>query len=388
MNPPLTLKQQNKVACVNKVSKNSFPFMKKTSLTLLAVLVSLQLFAQAPKYSNEFLSIGLGARAQAMGGAHTGIVDDVTAAYWNPAGLVLKQGDLQLGLQHAELFAGISKYDYAGLAAQVDATRTIGFSVIRLAVDDIIDSTDLIDANGNIDYNRLKSFSAADMAFLFTYSKKTKIEGFRYGGNFKVIHRKVGDFASAWGFGLDAGFQYDKKKWKFGLMAKDITSTFNAWHFNTEEFDDVFAQTGNEIPADGLEITLPKLIPGAGYLFNAGKKFTVLAELDADITFDGMRNTLIKSNTMSIDPRFGIELGWDNFIFLRGGINNIQQVSEIDKSKTTVVQPNFGLGVKIKNVSIDYALTNLGSSAGIPYSNVFSLRFNINKRKQEVKTTN
>ncbi|MEO8151375.1 MAG: PorV/PorQ family protein [Bacteroidia bacterium] len=362
--------------------------MYKTSLTLLILLWSYQIFAQAPKYSNEFLSIGLGARAQAMGGAHVGIVDDVTAAYWNPAGLVQKQGDLQLGLQHAELFAGISKYDYAGLAAPVDATRVIGFSIIRFAVDDIIDSTDLIDADGNIDYNRLKSFSAADYAFLFTYSKKTKIEGFRYGGNFKVIHRKVGDFASAWGFGLDAGLQYDKNKWKFGVMAKDVTSTFNAWHFNTDQFADVFAQTGNEIPQDGLEITLPKLIPGAAYKFNAGKKFTVLAELDADITFDGKRNVLIKSDPMSIDPRFGLEFGWDNFIFLRGGLNNIQQVTEIDNSTTTTVQPNFGLGVKIKNVSIDYALTNLGSGAGIPYSNVFSLRLNINRHKEEVKTTN
>ncbi len=372
----------------HKVFKSFHLMINKTLLTLLIVLLSSQIFAQAPKYSNEFLSIGLGARAQAMGGAQVGIVDDVTAAYWNPAGLVEKKGDLQIGLQHAELFAGISKYDYAGLAAPIDATRTIGVSIIRFAVDDIIDSTDLIDADGNIDYNRLKSFSAADYAFLFSYSKKTKIEGFRYGGNFKVIHRKVGDFASAWGFGLDAGVQYDKNKWKLGLMAKDITSTFNAWHFNTEEFADVFAQTGNEIPSDGLEITLPKLIPGAAYKFNAGKKFTVLAAIDADITFDGMRNTLVKSNTMSIDPRFGLEFGWDDFIFLRGGLNNLQQVTEIDNSKTTIVQPNFGLGVKIKSVSIDYALTNLGSSAGIPYSNVFSLRFNINKHKEEVKTTN
>ncbi len=138
--------------------------------------------------------------------------------------------------------------------------RTVGFSLIRFAIDDIIDSTELIDADGNIDYDKLKSFSAADYAFMFSYSKKTKIEGFRYGVNAKVIHRKVGDFASAWGFGLDVGLQYDKNKWKFGAMGRDITSTFNAWNYNTEKLEDVFTQTGNEIPANGLEITLPKLI--------------------------------------------------------------------------------------------------------------------------------
>lgn len=360
--------------------------IKKVTLALLFASFYIQVKAQAPKYSNEFLSIGLGARAQAMGGAYVGIANDVTAAYWNPAGLSQIEGNIQIGLQHAELFAGIAKYDYAGLAAKVDATRTIGFTLIRFAVDDIIDSTDLIDADGNIDYNRLKSFSAADYAFLFTYSQKSKIEGLRYGANVKVIHRIVGDFATAWGFGLDAGLQYDKDKWHFGLLAKDITSTFNAWHFNTENLDDVFTQTGNEIPADGLEITLPKLVPGAAYKFNAGKKFTILAELDANITFDGQRNVLISSNPISIDPTFGIEFGYDDFIFIRGGVNNLQKITEIDNSVSTTVQPNFGLGVKIKNLSIDYALTNLGSTAGIPYSNVFTLRLNINKRTPAATT--
>ncbi len=354
--------------------------IKKITLALFFTSFYIQVKAQAPKYSNEFLSIGLGARAQAMGGAYVGIANDVTAAYWNPAGLSQIDGNIQIGLQHAELFAGIAKYDYAGLAAKVDATRTIGFTLIRFGVDDIIDSTDLIDADGNIDYNRLKSFSAADYAFLFTFSQKSKIEGLRYGANVKVIHRIVGDFATAWGFGLDAGLQYDKGNWHFGLLAKDITSTFNAWHFNTENLDDVFTQTGNEIPADGLEITLPKLVPGAAYKFNAGKKFTILAELDANITFDGQRNVLISSNPISVDPVFGLEFGYDDFIFIRGGLNNLQKITEIDNSVSTIVQPNFGLGVKIKSLSIDYALTNLGSTAGIPYSNVFTLRLDINKR--------
>ena len=121
-------------------------------------------------------------------------------------------------------------------------------------------------------------------------------------------------------------------------------------------------------------------MPGAAYKFNAGKKFTILAELDANITFDGQRNVLISSNPISVDPVFGLEFGYDDFIFIRGGLNNLQKITEIDNSVSTIVQPNFGLGVKIKSLSIDYALTNLGSTAGIPYSNVFTLRLDINKR--------
>ncbi len=46
------------------------------------------IYAQAPKYSNEFLAVGVGARSLGMANAQTGITNDVTSAYWNPAGLV------------------------------------------------------------------------------------------------------------------------------------------------------------------------------------------------------------------------------------------------------------------------------------------------------------
>jgi len=354
--------------------------MKLRAPLFVALLISEFAIAQAPKYSNEFLSIGVGARGLGMSGAQVASVNDITSGYWNPAGLTLGKGDLQLGLMHAEYFAGIAKYDYAAIAAPVDETRTIGFSFIRFAIDDIIDSTELLDADGNIDYDRLKSFSAADYAFLFSYAKKTGIEGLRYGGNIKVVHRKVGSFATAWGFGLDAGIQYEKGKWKFGAMGKDITSTFNAWSYNTSQLEAVFQQTNNEIPENGLEVTLPKLILGASYKTNLHDKITIEPELDVDVTFDGQRNVVISSDPISLDPHLGIEFGYADMIFLRGGVGNVQKVKDIDGGTSTSVQPNLGVGVKIKNVSIDYALTNLGSVGETLYSNIFSIRIQLFKK--------
>lgn len=362
--------------------------MKLSGILFTALTLFLHAaLAQAPKYSNEFLSIGVGGRGLGMSNAQAATVNDASSSFWNPAGLSLVKGSVQAMGMHSEYFAGIAKYEYIGLVAKVDATRAVAFSFIRFAVDDIPDTTELIDASGNIDYTRLKSFSVADYAFMLSYALQSKIEGLRYGGSVKVVHRTAGEFAHSWGFGFDLGVQYDKKKWKLGLMAKDITTTFNAWTFNTDKIEGVFSTTGNEIPKNSTELTLPKLILGAAYTVNIGKKFTVLPEFDFDLTFDGQRNVVISGNPVSADPHLGLEIGYDDFIFLRGGVNNIQQVKNQEGSKSTIFQPNMGIGIKLKNLTIDYALTNIGSQETL-YSNVFSLKLDIFKHKTPAAATN
>lgn len=344
----------------------------------------------APKYSNEFLAIGIGAEALGLSNAVVAQTSGVNSGYWNPAGLTRTNKWLDIGLMHSEYFAGIAKYDYLGLAHQIDEKSAVGLSIIRFAVDDIPNTTQLIDNEGKIDYDKITTFTAADYAFLFSYARKTKVPGLSLGGNFKVIYRKVGNFAKSWGFGLDAGVTYEKsERLKFGAVIRDVTSTFNAWIFTLDDqTKQVFTLTGNEIPRNGLELTLPRIILGTYYKQPLGKKgIYVSGEVDLDITTDGKRNTILKTNVVSFDPHFGIAFGFKDLVTLRGGISNMQYIKNFDDSKKLTIQPNIGIGLHIKAVYLDYAFTDIGDASTALYSHVISLRLALNKPKSAAVKT-
>ncbi len=361
--------------------------MKRIKGTLLPglCLAFTSVFAQtdAPKYSNEFLDIGVSARALSMGNSVVASVNDVTSGYWNPAGLLGITSNINISLMHAEYFAGIAAYDYAAVAAPIDSVSAFAITAIRFGVDNIPNTTQLIDASGNVNYDNITSFSAADYAFIFSYARNFGIPGLSLGASIKVIHCIVGPFANSWGFGFDLGGQYKYKGWQFGAEARDVTSTFNAWSYTLDQQTlAVFQETGNEIPENGIEVTLPRLLLGAGRNFSFFKnKVSLFTELDADVTFDGRRNTLISSNPISVDPHLGLEIGYKGLIFLRGGIGNIQQSSDPTGAGITTFQPDFGVGIKIKSFSLDYTLTDIGNTSVATYSNIFSLKLDINKKK-------
>lgn len=348
--------------------------------SLLCLVVATNVYSQAPKYSNEFLSIGVGARGLAMSNSQVATVNDATSSYWNPAGILGVGTSPQVALMHAEYFAGIAKYDFGAIAKKIDSTSALAISVIRFGVDNIPNTTELIDANGNVDYNRITSFSAVDYAFMGSYAKRLKVPNLTLGVNAKVIHRIIGNFANSWGFGLDAGLQYNYKKWHMGLMARDITSTFNAWSYSlSDKTKQVFTATGNEIPSNSVEVTLPRFILGIGRKHNFNKNVFLLGEINFDATTDGKRNVLISAKPFSIDPRMGLELGLWNLVFIRAGVGNIQHSKDILGKEITTYQPNMGIGLQFRSICIDYALTDIGDQSVALYSNIFSLKFDINR---------
>lgn len=364
-------------------------------LTLPAILVSIIAGAQFRKYSNEFLNIGAGARGLAMGSAQVASVADGTSGYWNPAGLVGIKEHPQLNLMHAEYFAGIGKYDYASIAfPAANNKRTVAITGLRFAVDDIMNTLYLVEPDGRINYNNIQAFSSADYAFIFSFAQKlreSEKKNVHFGVNAKVIHRNVGKFAKAWGFGLDAGIQIIQDKWRFGIVGRDITTTFNAWSFSFSERDkEQLYLANNDIPVSSTEITAPRLVLGIGREFKVGKKSSLLAEANVDLTFDGKRNTIFSADPVSADPKLGLELNVNSVFFLRAGINNFQKAladgDTLNQRKVWIYQPSAGAGFKIQNVCIDYAFTNLANQSNPLFTHVFSLKLDmVNDRNKKKK---
>ncbi len=353
------------------------------SLVYLFLFITVIGSAQIAKYSNEFLSVGVGARALSMANANVASVNDVTAGYWNPAGLLLQKSNMQVGLMHAEYFAGIAKYDFIGASKRIDSNSVASITFIRFGVDNIPNTTELIDANGNVDYSRLKSFNAVDAAVLLSYARNMpKLKGIKIGANAKIIRRKLGEFGGAWGFGIDVGAMYDYKKWRFAAMARDITGTFNAWSYTlSDDVKTTFALTGNDIPSNSIEVTVPRLILGGTRTWNVwSDKVSIGGELNFINTFDGKRNTVIKTNAWSMEPALGVEIGYKKFIFLRGGIGNVQKAKTVMGKDATTVQPNIGVGLKYKIFGLDYAMTNIGNVSTSLYSHIFTVKIDINKK--------
>ena len=356
------------------------------ALLLLPILS----FSQFRKYSNEFLNIGAGARGLAMGGAQVASANDATAGYWNPAGLTGVKDNPNIGIMHADYFAGIAKYDYVSAAIPIqDNKRTLGFSVLRFAIDDIPNTLFLVQPDGSINYGNIQTFSSADYALLLSFAqniKETESKSISFGVNAKVIYRKIGHFATAWGFGLDAGIQMHGEKWKLGIVARDLTTTFNAWSFSfTEKEKEVLYLTKNDIPVKSTELTAPRVVIGGGYEFRIGHAVNLLAEANFDVTFDGKRNTVLSSDPVSVDPHIGLEARIKDVFYLRGGVTNFQRAlsdgDTLNQKKVWIYQPSIGAGFKIRNIMLDYAYTNLANQSNPLYTHIFSLRLNLLKRK-------
>ncbi len=333
------------------------------------------------KYSNEFLNIGAGARGLAMGGAVISNQNDVYAPMWNPAGLMGVETDWQGAAMHAEYFESIAKYDYIGFAKALDNNGgVLGISIVRLGVDNILNTTQMIDSEGNIDYDKITQFSQADYAGIISYA-------FNPGGNHrldvgisaKLVYRNVGKFANGFGFGFDLGAIYHSDTdWNYGFMLRDATTTVNFWTINQDELSTVVnGEEFNPAPTDRMEITMPKLNLGVSKNFELNRDLELLPEAGLNVDF-AKTAALISTDFASITPYAGAELKFQDLIFVRLGVNRFQTVTDIEDLKRKVsFQPSAGIGIKYRGLTLDYAITNSGIGASNFYSNFFSLKLDM-----------
>ena len=331
------------------------------------------------KYSNEFMNIGVDASSIELSGSVVSSIDNVNSTYWNPAGLTNLE-DNEISLMHSNYFANIANYNFVAYASPIDNRSTIGFSIIRFGVDDILDTTQLIDDQGNINYDRISLFSAVDYGFTASYARTLMNDNISYGINAKIIRRLVGDFATSWGFGFDFGLQISMKNgWKFGLMARDITTTYNSWSFDDDKLNDIqTAMEGQnqEIP-NSTEVTIPKIQFGFSKILDFNYNYSLSTAIDLMMKFD-QTNDIFSTKSLSVSPAIGLELGYIETVFLRFGIGNFQNDLDFDNTENLTFQPNFGVGFIYNDIQVDYAFTDIGDQSVALYSNVFSLKIDFN----------
>ncbi len=299
------------------------------------------------KYAGDFLALGAGGRSLGMGGAFVAVSRDVTSGYWNPAGLAFIDYP-ELMLMHSRQFSGVVNYDYGSFGLPVGKKNSLGFSLIRVGIDNIkrtaLPNPDIgigetyVDENGQLVRNTpfvKDTFSSSDYAMFLTYSKRMAAN-FSFGGNVKLIYRSIGD-NSAWGVGFDVGVLFNPvSKLIVGANLQDVTSTLVAW------------DTGRK------ELITPSLHTGVTYpiaaSFLGGK---VQPAVDFIFRFENRRQSAAGNiGRTSVDANFGLEYQYRDAFAIRVGSNEVGDFTA-------------GAGIHFPKLYIDYAFLSheeLGST--------------------------
>ncbi|MCZ6701676.1 MAG: PorV/PorQ family protein [Ignavibacteria bacterium] len=296
------------------------------------------------KYAGEFMAIGIGGRALGMGGAFVAVANDVTAGYYNPAGLA-NLNYPQISLMHSEQFGNLVNYDYAAVAIPFGTDMTFGLSVMRLGIDGIPDTRNaLVDRLNNdvvifdinqpgarLDPSLITEFSNQDWAFYLTFAKRIS-DKFSWGANIKIIRRDIAEFGAT-GVGFDFGAYYTPvENLYLGLNAQDITTTLVAW------------DTGRN------ELISPTIKLGGAYRITEFLGGYIMPALDFDVRFE---NRQFASNfnlgPVSFDIHAGVEVNIENLVYIRGGYNDVKQFT-------------VGAGVKLPKLNIDYSFARFNES--------------------------
>ena len=301
----------------------------------------------AGKYAGDFLSIGAGARALALGGAAIALTDDATGTYWNPASLITIK-KRSLALMHAERFSGLEKYNFFSFVSKIKSLGHFGVSWIRLGIDDIPIYEALSDTperlvnpdlqpKGRGEYEEpLGYLQDVENALFLSYSRlaaeKPILVGnipvtMSWGANVKYIFTSLGD-ANSRGIGFDLAtllfVDFKSGRLLIGTVAQNAFAAELKW--NSKAVHEVTAERSEH--EDIIPVNFR-----AGFAYNPAKgifsNFTVAFALD---TRYGLTNHI------------GLEYHLMNFLTLRAGMHQREYT--------------MGAGLKVKEYFLDYAFTN------------------------------
>jgi hypothetical protein len=317
---------------------------------VLACLAVFAVPADAAKFAGAFMENGGGARALGMGGAFTAVAGDASTTFWNPAGLGRFEHSEVL-LMHSERFGDLVDRDFLAGVIPVnmslfgDESGALGFTVIRLGIDDIAFTEHLeplLDADGDgtvsdaeaLDLlqpeyqSQIRYKSDQELAAMISYGEQRG--GWLLGGSLKVIHQSVGNYSSI-GIGADLAALRPGVfgNLDFGLKLQDITTTYLSWSTGTNE------------------VIYPAVVPGLAYrtgLPSAAVDLVVAASVECRAEDRGEADQW-HSGDLSFNGHFGAELGFSEKVFVRAGYDSGFEARHL----------TAGAGLLVGPIMADYA---------------------------------
>lgn len=315
-------------------------------ITVLFLILSSLLYSQSITKTGttaaQFLKVGIGSRAIGMGGAFTATADDISASYWNPAGLASIPSN-EASFNHVEWFADI-KIDNAAFATSVPGIGTIGAFVSVLSTNDMMVTTiDRPEGTGEI-------FNFNNLAIGISYARNLT-DNFSIGFNAKYVGENLWHM-SAKGFAVDLGTLYRIQILNEFRIAASISNF------------------GTKMQLQGRDALVMKPSgAGDGNLINTNIE---MEQFDMPLMFRfGVAADIIKTGSMRLTTAVdavhpndhtefvntGLEYSWNEIFFLRGGYNSLFE-KDTEKGLT------FGFGLNYKlfdfaTVKLDYAYQDL-----------------------------
>lgn len=281
----------------------------------------------------QFLKIGVGGRATAMGDAFVAIANDVSALYWNPAGLT-QFSENQVMFSHNQWVVDIN-HDFIGAVYHLDDANTFGVSLTSLSMDEMEVTTEYAPF-GTGEY-----FGFSDMGIAISYSRKMT-DQFSFGGTVRYIEETL-DKLKMRGIMIDLGTYY----WT-GLGSTRFAVTVTNF--------------GNDLAPDGEVVLVGNRTKSDWQTFSPPTMFRIGFALEPYEDEEHKVTTSIQlnhPNDNSENLSLGVEYVWNKMFFARGGY------------KINVDEQNYSFGagvnvpISIANVSVDYAFANftkLGSA--------------------------
>ncbi len=292
--------------------------MKRVLIYLFSFLLVSVAFAQNDRSTSkvgttaaQFLKIGAGARAIGMGGAYTAIGGDLYSLYWNPAGIAESRDNGQVVFNHAEWLADI-KYDFAAGAIRLEDFGTFAVTLTSLGVpEDKVTTMENPEGDGRV-------FDASSLAIGFGFAKELT-DRFSIGFHAKYVGEAIWNM-SASGFGIDVGTLY---RTPFNDLKIGASITNFGSKMQLDGSDIQFNDDPNDNDNSG-----PNNIPSKYNVDSYDMPLTFRVGLSMDVL-----NTSMFRVTAAVDAAHpndnteymntGIELAYDELIFVRGGYKSL-----------------------------------------------------------------